>query len=570
MSPADGPGLFDVNDTPPSVKTAPVPAAVAATAYSAPAAEVLPADLARLLEADASAQGGRALVDLVVAAERLASWAQARSNELMAALAMPGVAGPTEQLGRRILHPDADPEDLATEAEISAAMEWEAAQRLAADQLAAVLVQSPVTMRIRVNQAQTMVHDFRVTQAALAQGRICRSKAAVILDRLSFVADPQVRERLEERAAEAAGGRAPGRLGALLDRWVMAADPDAAERRRKAARMGRKVNHRPLPDGMGRLSADLPADSSQAIHDLLTDVGRVTQGLAGEDDRRTLDQCRADLLSDIMLTLAAGDTVSLAAILGVAETGVAETAMGGSAVVDHPGSSGVDAEDDLIEDFSAGGCTRYDDVQDEVDADLLVANGGVDQPLTPATLGVLSFSSPKRQGRPLHTVITMTLDAFAHLSQDPAMFVGHGTITAEWAQLLSEAARSISILVTDDNGHALDASAYVYRPRQQVRDQVRTMNPTCVFATCNRPAHDSQLDHHQNFCHENPAAGGLSIKENLEPLCLRHHQVKTHGGWSSERRPDGSRAFRSPLGTKTVNPPADHPATPPRAADPPF
>lgn len=627
MSPDEHPGLFDTNDDPPSPGPAPRTAPTAATAFTGLPVDVLPADLARLLAADPTAESGRELVGLVVAAERLAGWAQARSSELMAALAVPGVPGPTEQLGRRILHPEADPEEQATEDEISAAMEWEAAQRLAADQLAAVLVQSPITMRIRVNQAQSLVHDFRITHTALAQGRLCRSKAAVVLDRLQFVADPQVRQRLEERAAEAAGGRAPGRLGALLDRWVVAADPDAAERRRKAARVARKVTHRALADGMGRLAADLPADSSRAIHDLLTEAGRVTQGLAADDDRRTLDQCRADLLSDIMLTLAAGETVSLAMLLDAAgrvdpgsEAAAEDDRVAGmsaaaedldSSVRESPDCGVSTAEDaaaagagdsaesagdgsDHAADGSAVQDARVPEAESTEPRPEAEHSGGsrtadsgrgtegagtpaqdvrdpwIPEPWTAETLGLPSFSLPKRQGRPLHTVITMTLDTFAWLSRDPATLAGYGAITAEWAQILVEAARSVSLLITDEHGQALDASAYVYRPRQQVRDQVMTMNPTCIFTTCNRPAYDCEFDHRQRFLLDHPAAGGLTTKENLEPLCRRHHQAKTHGGWRNDPHPGGSRTFVSPLGTRTVSPPADHPMGETPVVDPPF
>lgn len=577
MSIADDPGLFDSNSCEPPSHPAPI----ASTAFTGTPDEILPADLELLLGTDPAAASGRELVDLVVAAERLICWAQSRTHELMAALAVPGVPGPTENLARRIKHPEpdllADSEPADGDDDIAAVLEWEAAQRLATDQLAAVLVQSPVTMRLRLNQAQRMVFDFPGTQAALASGQVCRSKAAVILDRLQFVSDPEIRKRLEDRAVVAAGGRAPGRLGSLIDRWVVAADPAAAERRRLAARIGRKVTNRPLPDGMGRLSADLPADITQHIHDLLSEGGRAARELSGEDDDRTLDHCRADLLSDIMLSLSAGESVSLAGLFAAAaqlgEVGVGTGAaddcgMGNGAAADCGADTGG------VADCGAGTGAAADDhsLTDTEDAvsDHDCTRRVRDKNWSDEVLGFAKYLSPTRQGRPLQTVVTMTLEAFAQLSSDPATLAGYGTITADWARSLAQAARAVSILVVDKHGHAVGASDLVYRPRQHVRDQVITMNPTCVFGTCNRRACLSDLDHHETFCRADPAGGGATTVENLEPLCRRHHLAKTHGGWSSERNPDGSRTFISPLGTRTTSPAADHPVSERPPVPPPF
>lgn len=214
-----------------------------------------------------------------------------------------------------------------------------------------------------------------------------------------------------------------------------------------------------------------------------------------------------------------------------------------------------------------------------VDPDLASATDGADhdrtqqvrdKEWTDEVLGFAKYLSPTRQGRPLQTVVTMTLEAFARLSSDPATLAGYGTITADWARTLAEAARAVSILVVDKDGHALGVSDLIYRPRQQVRDQVSTMNPTCVFVTCNRRACLCDMDHHDTFCHADPATGGASTAGNLEPLCRRHHLAKTHGGWRSERNPDGSRTFFSPLGTRTISPPADHPVSDSPPVPPPF
>jgi hypothetical protein len=42
--------------------------------------------------------------------------------------------------------------------------------------------------------------------------------------------------------------------------------------------------------------------------------------------------------------------------------------------------------------------------------------------------------------------------------------------------------------------------------------------------------------------------GGATSVDNLGPLCVRHHQLKTHGGWQiTASGADGSCAWRSPM-----------------------
>ncbi|MFI5426259.1 HNH endonuclease signature motif containing protein [Aeromicrobium sp. UC242_57] len=52
---------------------------------------------------------------------------------------------------------------------------------------------------------------------------------------------------------------------------------------------------------------------------------------------------------------------------------------------------------------------------------------------------------------------------------------------------------------------------------------------TCQFATCHRPAVECDLDHQIPWPH------GPTTARNLQTLCRRHHQMKTHLGslWDS-------------------------------------
>ena len=68
----------------------------------------------------------------------------------------------------------------------------------------------------------------------------------------------------------------------------------------------------------------------------------------------------------------------------------------------------------------------------------------------------------------------------------------------------------------------------------RMREQVVLRDRTCVFPLCNVSARRCDLDHTHPW-----HAGGLTTPANLAPLCRRHHRLKTHGGWTYQRLPDG-------------------------------
>jgi hypothetical protein len=67
----------------------------------------------------------------------------------------------------------------------------------------------------------------------------------------------------------------------------------------------------------------------------------------------------------------------------------------------------------------------------------------------------------------------------------------------------------------------------------------------CVFPGCRRPAADAQADHRRDH-----AKHGPTEDENLEPLCRRHHALKTSGGWRLIKRDATTYLWVSPLGRR--------------------
>jgi hypothetical protein len=79
-----------------------------------------------------------------------------------------------------------------------------------------------------------------------------------------------------------------------------------------------------------------------------------------------------------------------------------------------------------------------------------------------------------------------------------------------------------------------------YQPSAALERAVRCRDLTCRFPGCSRPAVVCDIDHTIPFDHRDPAAGGLTVLENLKCLCRQHHRLKTFGGWRDTQLGDGT------------------------------
>lgn len=86
----------------------------------------------------------------------------------------------------------------------------------------------------------------------------------------------------------------------------------------------------------------------------------------------------------------------------------------------------------------------------------------------------------------------------------------------------------------------------------------------CRFPTCNAPATDCDLDHLVPF------PKGKTEPENMQPLCRRHHRLKTHTTWRVEKLDDTTVLWISRTGHSYLDPLEDQTPPPPPEDDPPF
>jgi hypothetical protein len=126
-------------------------------------------------------------------------------------------------------------------------------------------------------------------------------------------------------------------------------------------------------------------------------------------------------------------------------------------------------------------------------------------------------------------------------SEQPGYLVGYGVIDAEQVrQLVATAAL-----------HAIDpyttpAQALNYQPPTALVRAVQSRDLTCRFPGCSRSAVRCDIDHTIPFNHQDPAAGGQTVFENLKCLCRLHHSLKTFGGWRDRQLADGTVIWTSP------------------------
>jgi Domain of unknown function (DUF222) len=128
-------------------------------------------------------------------------------------------------------------------------------------------------------------------------------------------------------------------------------------------------------------------------------------------------------------------------------------------------------------------------------------------------------------------------------SDQPGYLEGYGVIDADQVRRLAAAA---SVLTA--NPVTSPVAALRYQPSAALERAVRCRDLTCRFPGCSRPAVVCDLDHTTPFNHRDPAAGGLTVLENLKCLCRQHHRLKTFGGWRDKQLADGTVIWTSPTG----------------------
>ena len=173
--------------------------------------------------------------------------------------------------------------------------------RALAAELGAAARMSDRTVQRRMNDAAVLAESFPATFEAWDAGRIGAGHVAVIREHGTPLTDPEARAVFEREALVRAEDMTPGRLGASLARLAESLQPRPIAVRHQEARASRGACVREIGDGMAEFSTIQPAVLAHAMHDRITQQAKAIKD-SDPTDTRTLDQIRADLVADMVLT----------------------------------------------------------------------------------------------------------------------------------------------------------------------------------------------------------------------------------------------------------------------------
>jgi Domain of unknown function (DUF222) len=146
----------------------------------------------------------------------------------------------------------------------------------------------------------------------------------------------------------------------------------------------------------------------------------------------------------------------------------------------------------------------------------------------------------------------MQASTLVGLDNQPATLLGYGPIEADQARRLTENAALTRILTDPFSGDIKAVDLASYRVPKVLRMAVQARDRSCVFPACDVPALDTQIDHidPHPFARrlEKALATGRTTFSNLQSLCLRHHYLKTHGGWMIQSTSGARLEWISPTG----------------------
>ena len=139
----------------------------------------------------------------------------------------------------------------------------------------------------------------------------------------------------------------------------------------------------------------------------------------------------------------------------------------------------------------------------------------------------------------------------------PVMMNGRVPLDTKTADEVIARAKWVYRMFTDpETGVVLESAPTKYYIPAALKRMVEAMHPYCSVPWCAVPARVCEKDHIEPFNHKDPENGGLTVVENLHPLCKRHHQLKTQKRLRVDRMDDGSLACVFPrIGAMLVYPP---------------
>ena len=419
-----------------------------------------------------------------------------------------------------------------------------------------------------IEVARGLAGEFRATAVALARGDIGLEHAAELVRGTRFVADPVRRAQVERLVLPGAGSMTVGQFGRAVAAAVCAVDAADEALRHARARGERQVWVRRGDNGLGELVLIDEWSRVSAMYERISAAARDLQrerraswsggdpatdwALDQEWRDRTLDNCRADVLTDLVLADTDDhdhddhDDDDVERLDDTDDTDDHD---------DHDGDDGLDHDGPDDGDGVGHGNDHGNSHGDGLaDGDRVGGDdgpGGRDRaadrvrhrsPGPPA--GPPGRRRPvRRRGRPrLEGRLVIDLATLRGEAEHPCLLDGQ-PVPAQVGRRLARDIGHWRRMVTDPvDGHLLDFGRRVYLP-DALRAFVLERDQVCRNPWCDQPAMRGELDHAIEY------PDGPSDTANTGALCADCHRLKTARlAFLDNSAPDGSVIWRTAWG----------------------
>jgi hypothetical protein len=387
--------------------------------------------------------------------------------------------------------------------------------QFASDCFGPMLGLGPVAAGRKVQTAAALAARLPATLAAMSAGDLDFWRATIIATELAEAGPAScaaVEALIYPGVLSEAAGAVTKRVRAVLAR----VDADALRVKAAKERLDRFVHAYPSSvPGLTSWVASLPAADSAACWAAIDDLAH---RMRGDDPTRTLEQCRADALVDLMLTnVAVATTVSL--MIPVQ-----------AVTVDEPAGS---LERDLLTRDQPTGTPRAG-----------AALGYLD-PLA----GVDDLGQPVPDPNPLFEPTWAQIAAMGY--EIPGIGVIGGDVVAGILERFDT--RIARVLLDEHTGVVVETRIKDYLPNKAMRRFVQARDGHCRFPGCARNAKRCEPDHVIPF-----SRGGPTAIWNLASLCKHHHRVKHNAGWALTMTRDGVCTWTDPHRRQYATHPTNH------------
>src|SRR5450631_285870 len=386
----------------------------------------------------------------------------------------------------------------------------------ASDCFGPMLAMSPVAAGRKVETAAALASKLPLTLAAMSSGDLDSWRATIIATELTE-ASVESCAAVEALIYPAVLSESAGAVTRRVRRVLARIDADAVRLKAAKERLERFVQAYPsrVP-GLTTWVASLPAADSAACWAAIDDLAH---RMRGDDPTRTLEQCRADALVDLMLTnVQVTTTVTL--MIPVQ-----------TATVDEPHDS---QERDLI-------------VRRQPESTTPGVSGPTREPSFLAQVD--DFGQPTPDPNPLIEPTWAQVCAMGY--EIPGIGVIGGDVVA--AILTRFDTRIARVLLHERTGVVIESSTSEYLPDKAMRAFIQKRDGTCRFPGCRRNAKRCEPDHVIPF-----SAGGPTAIWNLVSLCKHHHRVKHGAGWALTMTSVGECTWTDPHQRQYATHPVNH------------